>query len=455
MPSQPNIRILVVDDERSLCEYLAILLRREGFQPTTAMSVEDALDALSRNDFDLILSDLMIGNRSGLEILTALQVRPKRPKIIFMTAYGTIETAVGAIRNGASDFILKPFANDVLAQSLRRALETPSPIPDKRERGQEPKPDSGSRLETRLVGSSPRAATLRHMIERIAWTESTVLITGESGTGKEVAARAIHMLSPRAAGPFLPVHCAALSEGLLESELFGHVKGAFTGAATDKTGLLLAATGGTLFLDEIGEIPLSTQVKLLRILQDRNVTPVGGIHSTPVNVRIVAATNAKLESLIRKGRFREDLYYRLNVIRLQTPPLRERLEDLPDLSRSLLARIAQRLNRPAPTLDPSALARLRLHPWPGNIRELENVLERALVLGSGEGVLKAEDILIDSSVPDQDLPHLPDSLATMERAYISWVVQQSDGDRSVAAQRLGISLSSLDAKMNQPEFEGS
>jgi two-component system, NtrC family, response regulator PilR len=455
MSSQPNIRILVVDDERSLCEYLAILLRREGFQPTTAMSVEDALDALSRSEFDLILSDLMIGNRSGLEILTALQVRPKRPKIIFMTAYGTIETAVGAIRQGASDFILKPFANDVLARSLRQALEASPPAMDKRDRTHEPKPDSGSRLETRLVGSSTKASTLRHMIERIAWTESTVLITGESGTGKEVAARAIHMLSPRAAGPFLPVHCAALSEGLLESELFGHVKGSFTGAATDKTGLLLAATGGTLFLDEIGEIPLSTQIKLLRILQDRNVTPVGGIHSTPVDVRIVAATNANLEAMIQSGRFREDLYYRLNVIRLQTPSLRERLEDLPDLSRSLLARISQRLNRPTPGIDPSAITRLNQHSWPGNIRELENVLERALVLGSGDGSIKAEDILLDPPTPHHSQPVLPDSLANMERAYISWVIQQSKGNRTVAAQRLGLSTSMLDAKLIQPEFEGS
>lgn len=451
MSIEPPPRILVVDDERSLCEYLAILLRREGFQPSTALSVEDALDALSRNTYDLVLSDLMIGTRSGQEILAALATRPQRPKVVFMTAYGTVEKAVEAIRNGASDFILKPFANEALARAVRNALQTPDSAPKPRT-AIAPSPagstsQRGTRLESNLVGSSVRTATLRRMIERIAWTESTVLITGESGTGKEVAARAIHQLSPRAAGPFLPVHCAALSEGLLESELFGHVKGSFTGATSDKVGLFHAAKAGTLFLDEIGEIPLSTQVKLLRVLQDRQATPVGGLQSAPVDVRIVAATNAHLEQMIAAGKFREDLYYRLNVIRLVTPPLRERMEDIPDISHTLLGRLAQRLGRPAPAISPDAHAILKSHPWPGNIRELENVLERAMVLGSGEETLRAGDILLDS--PTQpELPR-PSSvhLAMLEKAYIFWVLQDCKGDRTKAAQMLGLASSDLDARL--------
>lgn len=449
MALQSPPRILIVDDERSLCEYLAILLRREGFAPSTALSVEDALDALSRDAFDLVLSDLMIGTRSGQEILTALNTLPTRPRVVFMTAYGTVEKAVEAIRNGASDFILKPFANEALARAVKSALDSSPAAPAARQgaSASPPPSDRSNRLEARMVGSSVRTAALRRMIERISWTESTVLITGESGTGKEVAARSIHLLSPRAAGPFLPVHCAALSEGLLESELFGHVKGAFTGAVTDKTGLFHAAKGGTLFLDEIGEIPLSTQVKLLRVLQDRQATPVGGLQSSPVDVRIVAATNANLETMIAQGRFREDLYYRLNVIRLRTPSLRERLEDLQELSLTLLARLAQRLNRSQPSLDPGALARLQGHTWPGNIRELENVLERALVLGSGEPVLKAPDILIDPPPPSFD-GTTPSgmTLAEMERAYISHVLHEFSGDRSKAARQLGLSPSELDAR---------
>ncbi|MEN9355495.1 MAG: hypothetical protein RL318_2820 [Fibrobacterota bacterium] len=452
MPTEPSARILIVDDERSLCEYLAILLRREGFQPSTALSVEDALDALSRNTYDLVLSDLMIGTRSGQEILTALNSRPQRPKVVFMTAYGTVEKAVESIRNGASDFILKPFANEALARSVRLALASPE-LTERAKSSAPPSSQGAStdpniRLEARLVGSSVRTATLRRMIERIAWTESTVLITGESGTGKEVAARAIHLLSPRAAGPFLPVHCAALSEGLLESELFGHVKGSFTGATSDKTGLFHAAKGGTLFLDEIGEIPLSTQVKLLRVLQDRQATPVGGVQSAPVDVRIVAATNAHLEQMIEMGKFREDLYYRLNVIRLRTPALRERIEDIPDLSVSLLGRLAHRLNRATPVLEKGALSRLQDHPWPGNIRELENALERAMVLGSGEGIVRAEDILLDPP-PHQPQPSFQGAtLESVEKAYIWWVLHECTGNRTKAAQQLGITPQDFDARLS-------
>ncbi len=442
-------RILIVDDERSLCEYLAILLRREGFQPETALSVDSALEILSKEHFDLVLSDLMLGDRSGTELLAALQRLPHPPRIIFMTAYGTVEKAVLAIRDGASDFILKPFANEVLAKAVHRALEgrTQASAPASQETSAPAAHHAN--LESRLVGSSRAIQQLRQMIERISRTESTVLITGESGTGKEVVARSIHLLSPRAAGPFLPVHCAALSESLLESELFGHVKGAFTGAISDKVGLLHAARGGTLFLDEIGEIPLSIQVKLLRVLQDRQVTPVGGVQSVPIDVRIVAATNADLERMIRQHRFRADLFYRLNVIRLRTPALRERSEDLSELAGSLLARIARRLGRrAAPSLDQSALDALKAHDWPGNIRELENVLERALVLSGEELQLTSKDIFLDR------VPEVAGDGSELERlaeAYISKVLQHCRGDRVKAASQLNVTVQWLDAELDHLE----
>lgn len=429
-------RILVVDDEKSLCDYLAILLRREGYQADVTVSVDDAFSRLPRTRYDAVLSDLMIGQRSGMEIVHAL--RGSGTPVVLMTAYGTVEKAVEALRQGASDFILKPFQNETLIQALRNALDRPQDSstadhPDsKASQGME-------RLERDLSGKSAAVQDLRTMVNKIGPTESTVLITGESGTGKEVVARALHRLSPRAARPFLPIHCAALSEGLLESELFGHVKGSFTGAVSDSAGLFVAAKGGTVFLDEMGEIPLSTQVKLLRVLQEREVTPVGGIQPTPIDVRIVSATNADLEALVARGQFREDLFYRLNVIRIRTPSLRMRSEDLPDLSAALLERIGKRLGRPAPALSPEASRILCGHHWPGNIRELENVLERSFVLCSGTR-LEESDIALGVSSPMEPaaLSGATPTLEEVQKAYIFWILAKNNWHVPKASAVLGI-----------------
>ena len=429
-------RILVVDDEKSLCDYLAILLRREGYQADVTVSVDDAFSRLPRTRYDAVLSDLMIGQRSGMEIVHAL--RGSGVPVVLMTAYGTVEKAVEALREGASDFILKPFQNETLIQALNKAIAHPQ------DSSVQESPDAKSsqcvdRLERDLTGKSAAVQDLRTMVNKIGPTESTVLITGESGTGKEVVARALHRLSNRAARPFLPIHCAALSEGLLESELFGHVKGSFTGAVSDSVGLFVAAKGGTVFLDEVGEIPLSTQVKLLRILQEREVTPVGGIQPTSIDVRIVSATNADLEALVARGQFREDLFYRLNVIRIRTPSLRVRSEDLPDLSSALLERIGKRLGRPAPSLSQEASRKLGEQRWSGNIRELENVLERSFVLCSTTRLEESDIALGASSAAEPAvLAGVSPTLEEVQKAYIFWILEKHKWHVPQAAAVLGI-----------------
>jgi DNA-binding NtrC family response regulator len=432
-------RILVVDDEKSLCDYLAILLRRDGHQADVTVSVDDAFSRLSRTRYDAVLSDLMIGQRSGMEIVQAL--RGSGVPVVLMTAYGTVEKAVEALRQGASDFILKPFQNETLIQALRKAMDRPQDS-SLAEHADSRSSQTVERLERDLSGQSAAVQDLRTMVNKIGPTESTVLITGESGTGKEVVARALHRLSQRTARPFLPIHCAALSEGLLESELFGHVKGSFTGAVADSAGLFVAAKGGTVFLDEVGEIPLSTQVKLLRVLQEREVTPVGGTQPTPIDVRIVSATNADLEAMVSRGQFREDLFYRLNVIRIRTPPLRVRSEDLADLSSNLLEKIGKRLGRPVPSLSPAASRKLGEHRWPGNIRELENVLERSFVLCSGT-CLEESDIALGaaSSAEPSSLVGLTEASPTLEevqKAYIFWILAKNNWRVPQASAVLGI-----------------
>lgn len=437
MVSMSNWRILVVDDEKSLCDYLAILLRRESFAVDVATEVAEAIDKLSRSRYDVVLSDLMIGARSGLEIVQA--VASGGPPVVLMTAFGTVEKAVESLRMGARDFIVKPFQNEVLIDSIRRAMDQTESAPRSAPKSRAATvAGPENHLEQEIVGQSQRVVQMREILRRIAPSESTVLVTGESGTGKEVVARAIHRLSTRAGKAFLPIHCAALSENLLESELFGHVKGAFTGATSDSAGLFVAAKGGTVFLDEIGEIPPSIQVKLLRVLQEREVTPVGGVQATPIDVRIVAATNADLEQMVRQGTFREDLYYRLNVIRVLTPPLRERKEDLEQLAGSLLERIARRLQREPISLAAESVAHLATHDWPGNIRELENTLERSAVLCPRQ-ILTPSDISLGGQTRMSPLPaSASPSLEAIQKAYIYWVLVQNQWRQPQAAAILGI-----------------
>ncbi|MHB0963536.1 MAG: sigma-54-dependent transcriptional regulator [Gemmatimonadaceae bacterium] len=442
--------VLVVDDETGILETLEILLRSEGFAPQVAQGGRAGLEALERGSHDIVLTDVRMPQVTGVEILAAARRKDKDVPVILMTAQATLQTAVQAVNEGAFYYIQKPFRNDELVAILRRAAEhrhlrventTLKKEIRRRDRATEGAP----------IGGSKKWIEVMRMAEAVAGTESTVLITGESGTGKEVVARYLHELSTRADGPFLSINCGALPEGLLESELFGHVKGSFTGAVKDKSGLFTAAAAGTFFLDEIGETTQATQVKLLRVLQQREITPVGATDAEPIDVRIIAATNRDLEDEIKRGAFRRDLFYRLNVIAIHLPPLRDRRDDIPLLAEAFLQAAAVQRGEPAKRLSEDALEMLGDYAWPGNVRELENALERAVILCSGPviGVTalperlaerRAEPLVAERPTPNP-------TLDTIERAYILWVLQSEQGNKTRAAEALGIDPSTLHRKL--------
>jgi len=446
-----GVKILLVDDETAILDALQILFRGEGFDVSVASSGRAAMEALERARPDLVLSDIRMPGASGLEVLAkAREVDPELP-VILMTAQASLQSAVRAVNEGAYYYLQKPFANDELLAICRRAAEARQLKAENRQLKREIRRRDRT-FSDRPVGSSRAFRDALALAETVAPTDSTVLISGESGTGKEVIARYIHRLSERTDGPFLSINCGALPESLLESELFGHMKGSFTGAVRDKDGLLVAARGGTFFLDEIGEMSAATQVKLLRAIQEREVTPVGATESVPVDVRIIAATNRDLEEEIRRGTFRSDLYYRLNVIQLRLPPLRERRDDVEILARHFLERLAQRNGR-AMTLTPPALEVLRGYDWPGNVRELENALERAAVLADGDTIVpsqlpervreRPEVRLVDEAPPPNP------TMEVIEQAYIRWVLEAEGGNKTRAAEVLGIDPSTLYRKLNR------
>ncbi|HSM61935.1 MAG TPA: sigma-54 dependent transcriptional regulator [Longimicrobiales bacterium] len=447
-----GIKILLVDDETAILDTLQILFRGEGYDVTVARSGRAALDELERGRPDLVLSDIRMPGASGLEVLNkAREVDPELP-VILMTAQASLQSAVRAVNEGAYYYLQKPFANDELLAICRRAAEARRLKVENRQLKKEIRRRDRSSSD-RPVGRSRSFTDVLGLAETVSPTDSTVLISGESGTGKEVVARYIHRLSDRAEGPFLSINCGALPESLLESELFGHVKGSFTGAVRDKDGHLVAARGGTFFLDEIGEMSPATQVKLLRAIQEREVTPVGATESISVDVRIIAATNRDLEEEIRKGSFRSDLYYRLNVIQLRLPPLRERKDDIEMLARHFLERLAQRNGGEPMSLTADTLEVLRGYDWPGNVRELENALERAAVLASGSEIVPAnlpervrerpEVRLVDESRPPNP------TMEVVEQAYIRWVLDAEGGNKTRAAEVLGIDPSTLYRKLNR------
>ncbi|HTV01394.1 MAG TPA: sigma-54 dependent transcriptional regulator, partial [Luteitalea sp.] len=393
--SPPASRILVVDDERSMREFLGIMLVRDGYDVVVAENGAQAMAALRQRPFDLLISDIRMPDCSGIDVLRdAKGVQADLPGIL-MTAFSSTQTAIEALRTGALDYISKPFDIDEMKRVIAQALErtqlrdvvADAAVPD-----QEGRPRAGDTM----LGQGPAMQRVFGLIEAIAGTSSTVLITGESGTGKEMAARAIHRLSPRAERPFVALNCGALTETLLESELFGHEKGAFTGAMATKRGLIEQADKGTIFLDELGEMSPLMQVKLLRVLQERRFRRVGGSEELAADIRIIAATNRDLAKMVSDGTFREDLYYRVNVIPVALPPLRARLDDLAMLARHFAARFAREMRRPAADVGADALEFLRRHPWPGNIRELENVIERAVALEPSSAITPA-------SLPDHFL----------------------------------------------------
>ncbi len=457
--------VLVVDDEPSMRLALTESLRRSGYGATPVADGHEALARLSEDRPWLVLTDLRMSRLSGMDVLREIKRRSPSTSVVVMTAYGTVETAVEAMKHGASDFLLKPFATEALEQVLARleAGEMRS-LPGASGLAEEGRPvlSSGEgvgvgRAATRpLLGRDPAMARVFAAAETVAPTQVTVLITGESGTGKELLARYLHSRSPRAHRPFIAVNCATLPDGLLESELFGHEKGAFTGAVGRKLGKFELANGGTLLLDEITEMNVALQAKLLRVLQERVVDRVGGREPVEVDIRVIATTNRCLQREVELGRFREDLFYRLNVFPIALPPLRERPEDIPLLAQHFVAACAARNGLAVPALSEAALAALAVRPWRGNVRELENVMERAVLLAAG-GVIGPEHVSADeaaAALPAAAAPSRPDgsagrSLWEMERELIFSTLAQLKGNRTHAAKRLGISVRTLRNKLRE------
>ncbi|HSM34995.1 MAG TPA: sigma-54 dependent transcriptional regulator [Longimicrobiales bacterium] len=443
-------KILVVDDEASILNTLQILLKGEGFEVHTASTAGAGLELLDDVGPDLVLSDIRMPGKSGLELLDEVRERDGEIPVILMTAQASLQSAVQAVNQGAYYYLQKPFSNDELVALCRRAFETRVLKKENRALKREIQRRDG-RAADRPIGRNRAFVEILKLAETVAPTDSTVLITGESGTGKEVLARYLHALSERAEGPFVSINCAALPENLLESELFGHVKGSFTGAVRDKDGLLVAARGGTFFLDEIGEMTPQLQVKLLRALQEREVVPVGATVPVDIDVRIVAATNRDLEQEIRSGGFRSDLYYRLNVISMHLPALRDRKDDIPLLTDHFLAEMSG--EEAAPAIAEDAMTLLTAYDWPGNVRELENALERSFVLtrnGSIDGNSLPERIVQPPAAPIvSDRPAANPTLEVIEKAYILWVLDAEGGNKAKAAEILGIDPSTLYRKLNR------
>ena len=450
------VRILVVDDESGILETLKILFKGQGYRVDVASSGKEAITTLDGERPDLVLTDIRMVGASGLEVLAkAREVDPELP-VILMTAQASLQSAGRAVNEGAYYYLQKPFANDELLAICQRALETRQLRRENKALKKAMRRRDTS-ADDRPVGKSRAFLDVLKLAETVAPTESTILISGESGSGKEVVARYIHDLSDRADRVFHSLNCGALPESLLESELFGHVKGSFTGAVRDKEGLLVAAKGGTFFLDEIGEMSPATQVKLLRALQEREVLPVGATEPIAVDVRIIAATNKELEEEIRRGTFRSDLYYRLNVIALHVPPLRERRDDIPILTRHFLAVDAKANGGEGRDVAEETMELLVKYDWPGNVRELENALERATVVSP-------QPLIQPDALPERvrsaptprliaDVPTVNPSMEVIERAYILWVLQAENGNKTRAAEVLGIDPSTLYRKLNRYGIE--
>jgi two-component system response regulator HydG len=448
--SAPNV--LIIDDEAGILDSLRILLKNEGFVPHVALGGKAGLEQIESLSPDIVLSDVRMPTVSGMQVLTAARQRDPETPVILMTAQATLQSAMQAVNEGAFYYIQKPFRNDELVAILRRAAEHRRLRVENISLKQEIR-RRDKFVGTRPIGNSRNWLDILRLAETVAPTESTVLIQGESGTGKEVISRYIHDLSNRTEGPFLSINCGALPESLLESELFGHVKGSFTGAVKDKSGLFTAAAKGTFFLDEIGETTPATQVKLLRVLQHREVIPVGATESQPIDTRLIAATNRDLEEDIRRGIFRRDLYYRLNVIAIYLPPLRERRDDIPLLAGAFLDRAGTQRGEMPKRLSPATQDALINYQWPGNVRELENALERAVILTPGE-IIEIESLPDRIMEPEavklvEERPVRNPTLETIERAYIMWVLQSEAGNKTRAAETLGIDPSTLHRKLSR------
>jgi two-component system response regulator HydG len=449
--------VLLIDDERGVCELLEAGLRKRGFDVRWTTSASEGLALVAEHDFDVVVSDLVMPELGGLELCERLaQNRPDLP-VVVVTAFGSFETAVAAIRAGAYDFITKPFEIGTLTLTLERAVRHRALRNEVKRLRQVV---SQSQRVEEIRGDSAAMQPIHDLVARVAPSEVTVLVTGESGTGKELVARAIHARSGRAAGPFVAVNCAAVTESLLESELFGHARGAFTDAKAARTGLFVQARGGTLLLDELGDMPLALQPKLLRALQERRVRPVGADQEVPIDVRIVAATNRDLETAVDEGRFRADLYYRINVVHLELPPLRSRGRDVLVLAQGFLEAVAASSGRAVRGLSPAAAQKLLDYQWPGNVRELRNCMERAVALA------RYEEITVDDlpeKIRSYRRSHVlvaaedPAELVTLEQVeqrYILRVLEAVGGNRTLAARTLGLDRATLYRKLVRMGVKG-
>ncbi len=442
-------KVLVVEDEELMRNILRTLLEDEGYEVFTADSAESALQIFPENAIDVTVTDIKMAGLDGLGLLDRLKAIEEHALVIVMTAFSSVDSAVAALRKGAYDYITKPFVNEDLIHTVRNAIRNRELFAENRALRRE----LNRRINrSDIIGSSDSMREIFDLVQKVANTDAPVLIQGESGTGKELVARSIHFNSTRSAKPFLAVNCGALPESLLESELFGHTKGAFTGAAGDKKGLFRSADGGTLFLDEIGEMPPPLQVRLLRALQEHEVTPVGS--STPVkfDARVIAATNRDLEKEVDAGNFREDLYYRLNVIEMTLPPLRQRRQDIPSLVRHFLSRAAEKQSTVEKPISDEALSALRNYDWPGNVRELENAVERSFILSGDEIMIEDLPPKIRRSVDSGEYSENGrPSLEEVERRYVFETLDSTGHDKVAAAHILGIDLSTLYRKLKRYE----
>jgi DNA-binding NtrC family response regulator len=448
-------RILVVDDEKSMCQFLSIMLRKEGYQITAVNSGKKAMESLKNQRFDVVLSDIRMSGMDGIEVLKEIKKLDPTLPVVIMTAYASQKTAIEAVNQGAFHYLIKHAKNDEIKMVVRNALDMKRVRQENQLLKKQLKKTSD--LKT-IIGKSEEMQNIFKLVDKVAETDSTILIYGESGTGKELIARAIHYRSQRSNGPFVSINCGALPESLLESELFGHVKGSFTGAIKDKEGLFKVAQGGTFFLDEVGETSLTIQVKLLRVLQEREVIPVGGTNPIKVDVRLIAATNADLEKAIKHDRFRPDLYYRLNVIPVHLPPLRKRRDDVPLLVNHFLTKFNDSLEpEKQKGITKESMEVLMGYDWPGNVRELENVVERAVILEDSK-------LITVESLPDKLRRREPSTqrlitdkaqvtLEELEREYLIKVLNDTSWQKKKASAILGINASTLYRKIQRYGLE--
>ena len=458
--STPLAKLLVVDDERSMRELLEYMLTRAGYDVTLAENGRKAIDRLTEDEFDLVLTDIRMGDLNGLDVLRAAKSHKPDTVVIMISAYATTETAVEAMNEGAYDYVPKPFDNEELKRTIAQALDRRTSDSDRKEA--ESQQEEAVHFG-KIVGNSPRMQHIYQMVRQVAKTRTNVLITGESGTGKELIAKAIHDFSDRSEAPFVPVNCGGIPETLVESEFFGHKKGSFTGATQDKKGLLEAAESGTIFLDEVGELSIPMQVKLLRAVQERQFRCVGGTRDINVDIRIVSATNKTLEDEVIEGRFREDLFYRLNVIEIKVPPLRERKGDLKLLAQHFLEKFSKEMGKEVTKISSYAIDLLKKYNFPGNVRELENLIERSVAL-SNTNILLPDSLAMSihkrrwiEGVQNKrfdldEVPHgvaLDSILSEIEHAYLDKALECTNGNKNKAADLLGITFRSFRYRLDK------